>query len=714
MFAAAEHPALVAGDGIAGLSRGTPTFDHRRCGGVATAIVRGWIVTLQGLANDLGLRILVCHFPPGTSKWQRVEMDSPGGGRGKPSNDWRGALAQHRDQSSKFGRRCLHELFQERVQNAPDRIAVSARDVELSYGELDARANRVANRLKVLGVGPDGLVGLCVDRTPEMIIGMLGILKAGGAYVPMDPRYPDKRIRLLLAESAVSVVVTEARVATVLENCGATRVFIDEGVDEIEEQPVSPPIVTCHDRNLAYAIFTSGSTGVPKGVLIEHRNVVRLFEQTDHWFGFNEHDVWTMFHSLGFDFSVWEIWGALLYGGRLVIVPYETARSPGDFDTLIRDAGITVLNQTPSAFRRLIAAERSKDGPAALPLRVIILGGENLGLNMLRPWLAHYGDQEPVLVNMYGITEATVHATYKRITKEDLEHSHLSPVGVPIPDMEIHLLDAAGQPVPDGIPGEMYIAGPGLARGYLNRPELTAERFVASGQDQPGLGRLYRSGDRALRGSDGELYYLGRSDEQIKVSGYRIEPQEIELCLTRHPRVTAAAVSAHKYADGDVRIVAYVQGDHTCQATPEGAEALRHELVQHTASELPAWMKPSTFVMLPELPMTEHGKVDRRTLCPPHPTEQVAHAEAADGRSPTEQAVREIWEEILEQKGIGATDDFFDIGGTSLALIRVFERLVDRFGIELDLAVVIQGATIEHLARCVDEHVASGNTGGRI
>ena len=407
--------------------------------------------------------------------------------------------------------KCLHSIFEERAREAPDRVALYTPERQIKYGELDSQANRLAQKLKTLGVGPEVLVGLCVDRSIEMIVGMLAILKSGGAYVPIDPAYPNKRIDFIVADSAISVVVTVSRMTECLRTCQATVVCIDDEIYSHESIPIEPGSAEYSETSLAYLIYTSGSTGSPKGVLVEHKNVTRLFDQTHHWFRFNENDVWTLFHSISFDFSVWEIWGALLYGGSLVIVPDEITRSPSQFRSLLKNRKVTVLNQTPSALRQLISAEMGCTERSDFNLRLVIIGGEALDYCMLEPWVDRYGDEFPELVNMYGITETTVHVTYKRILREDLKSVDTSVIGIPIPDLQIHLLDEMGNPVPDGTPGELYIAGPGLARGYFNNPELTDQRFTQSPNGMSGRARLYRSGDRAIRLPNGEYAYCGRS-----------------------------------------------------------------------------------------------------------------------------------------------------------------------------------------------------------
>ena len=320
-------------------------------------------------------------------------------------------------------------------------------------------------------------MAICVDRSLEMIVGLLGILKAGGAYVPLDPTYPAERIEYMLEDAAPQVILTQTHLKAALPKTKAHVIALDADWKQIDTQPQTNLKKSDQTpQSLAYLIYTSGSTGKPKGVMVEHRNVARLFSATEDWYDFDDKDVWTLFHSFAFDFSVWEIWGALLYGGRLVIVPHDTTRNPTAFYRLLCEEGVTILNQTPSAFRQLIAAQAEEK--AAHQLRAVIFGGEALELSMLKPWVARNGDQKPQLINMYGITETTVHVTYRPLTSEDIDHERGSPIGKAIPDLSIYLLDANKQPVPLGVAGEMYVGGAGVARGYLNRPELTAERFI--------------------------------------------------------------------------------------------------------------------------------------------------------------------------------------------------------------------------------------------
>ncbi|HYO99536.1 MAG TPA: amino acid adenylation domain-containing protein [Pyrinomonadaceae bacterium] len=458
---------------------------------------------------------------------------------------------------------CLHQLFEAQVERSPDAIALTFEGQHVTYAELNRRANQLARHLRRLGVAPDVLVAICMERSPDLNLALLGVLKAGGAYLPLDPAYPRRRLAYMLEDAAVGLMLTQERLAEGWEQDapGVRLVCLDSGWAEVEGERSGNLPATAHADNLAYVIYTSGSTGKSKGVGVSHRNVARLFSATEELFGFDNRDVWTLYHSYAFDFSVWELWGALLYGGRLVVVSYWISRSPESFHRLLADEGVTVLNQTPSAFRQLTRVDSSSAGQRALRLRYVIFGGEALELNSLRPWFERHGDANPRLVNMYGITETTVHVTYRPLGREDLNADGGSPVGVPLPDLRVYLLGRHLQPAPIGVPGQMYVGGDGVARGYLNRPALTADRFVPDpfGRD-PGA-RLYRSGDLARRHPDGDLEYLGRIDHQVKIRGFRIELGEIESALNRHEAVRETIVLAREDTPGDKRLVAYVVPD---------------------------------------------------------------------------------------------------------------------------------------------------------
>ncbi|HEY6925615.1 MAG TPA: amino acid adenylation domain-containing protein, partial [Steroidobacteraceae bacterium] len=375
----------------------------------------------------------------------------------------------------------IHELFESQVRRQPEAVAVVYERKSLTYQELDARANQLAEYLKTRGVGPDRLVGICVERSLEMVVGLLGILKAGGAYLPLDPGYPSERLAHMLEDASPTILLIQERLRERLPPTRAEIVALDEDwVRFASEHPFANPAPSERGMRsdcLAYVIYTSGSSGTPKGVMIEHRNVTRLFAATDESFGFNEHDVWTLFHSFAFDFSVWELWGALLYGGRLVVVPALTARAPMEFHRLVCQEGVTILNQTPSAFTPFIDAQVRGTHPQH-SLRLVIFGGEALTLNTLQRWIESNASDRPRLVNMYGITETTVHVTYSAISAREIESEQSCIVGKPIPDLRVYLLDPQGQPVPIGVAGEIHVGGAGVARGYLNRPQLTAQRFI--------------------------------------------------------------------------------------------------------------------------------------------------------------------------------------------------------------------------------------------
>jgi amino acid adenylation domain-containing protein len=587
----------------------------------------------------------------------------------------------------------LHEIFEDKTRQFPDRVAVRFGNEQITYRELNVRADSLANRLTAMGASSDVLVGLCIERSVELIVGMLGILKAGAAYVPIDPAYPQKRVEFIVADSGTEVVVTTANSARHLESSRCRVVMVDGQSEQVARVADAESARRGgSDRDLAYVIYTSGSSGTPKGVLVEHYNVTRLFEATREWFHFDQHDTWTMFHSISFDFSVWEIWGALLHGGTLVIVPTHVVRSPEQLQELIRNEAVTVLCQTPSAFDQFVAAE-SRRPAATYPLRQIIFGGEALNLEVVRRWIERYGSDKPQLVNMYGITETTVHVTWKRVTERDLHDTKLSPVGVPILDLKIHLLDETGEPVPNGVPGEIYVSGAGVARGYLNRPELTAQRFLIG----RGGERMYRSGDSAYRAASGELFYLSRIDDQIKVRGYRIEPREVELCLAKHAGTRIVKVLPHKRDDGDVQLEAYIVKQGAAQ-TSAADERLVAELTGLAQAELPSYMRPAEYFIMAELPVTAHGKLDREALlasCHKQP------AAATEAMTPIEQTIANIWQQVM-QRAVGPHDDFFDIGGTSLGFMRILAQVNEHFGLRLNGSELGEEASISRLSDCVE------------
>jgi len=587
--------------------------------------------------------------------------------------------------------RCIHQRFEAQAARTPGAVAVVSGGESLTYGELNGRANRLAHHLLRLGMGPEVRVGLCLERGVEMVVSILAVLKAGGAYVPLDPGHPAERLAFVLADAEVPVLLVHERLRAAVPAAAGRRVVSVDGADSagVAAESAENPESGARPDTLAYVIYTSGSTGTPKGALVEHRNVARLFTATEAWFGFGAGDVWTLFHSYAFDFSVWELWGALLHGGRVVIVPLEVSRDPDSFHALLRDQGVTVLSQTPSAFRQLMRVDAERGGDLAL--RVVVFGGEALEPAALRGWVERRGVERPRLVNMYGITETTVHVTYRPLDREDVFGGAGSPIGVRIPDLRLYVLDPARRPLPVGVPGELYVGGAGVARGYLNRPGLTAERFVES---PFAADRLYRTGDRARWRADGTLEYMGRLDGQVKIRGFRIEPGEIEALLREQPGVADCAAVARADEPGETRLVAYVVGG-------AGADALRAGLRR----SLPEYMVPAAFVFLDALPLTPNGKLDRRAL--PAPEQGGAGDGYAAPRTPVEEVLAGIWAEVLGLERVGVRDDFFDIGGHSLLAIRVVSRIRRALEGEVTVVSLFENPTIEGLAPLLAERRAA-------
>ncbi len=590
---------------------------------------------------------------------------------------------------------CMHSRFEEQAKRTPDAVAVvmpgPARQ-EVTYGSLNAAANQLAHYLKDKGVGPETLVGLYLDRTPDLIIAMLAIVKAGGAYLPIDLSYPPDRIAFMISDAEAPMVIADSKTALLLPETSAKVVRIDADKDAWEGLSSENLDCGAGPQSLLYSIFTSGSTGKPKGVLITHRNVSRLFDATDEWFHFGESDAWTFFHSIAFDFSVWEIWGALIYGGRIVIVPYADSRSPESFYGLLADEGVTVLNQTPSAFRQLVGVDEGKPEGMLDKLRVVIFGGEALNLQSLAPWFKKYGDTKPQLVNMYGITETTVHVTYRPLKQSDLTEAPGSVIGRAIPDLTLYVLDSGFQPVPVGVPGEMFVGGAGVARGYLKREALTAERFIANPFSKETGEPLYRSGDLARRLPGDDIEYLGRADQQVKIRGFRIELGEVQSALARLPSVREAFVMAIESCDGEKDLVAYVV---PAEGETLASDKLRHQL----RSALPIYMVPAKFVFLIKLPLTGNGKIDRAALPAARAQRPQMETPFHPPQSEMERNIAKVYQDVLNLESIGIDDNFFDLGGDSLRLAEAHSRLERLIGRRFSAAELFVHTTVRELAK---------------
>ena len=572
--------------------------------------------------------------------------------------------------------RPLHALFSERAATQPDAVALIQNDECLTYRQLDDRANAVAAHLASVGVGVGEIVGLCMERCPSLVVALLGIVKVGAAYLPIDLAYPAERLAFMLADAKAPVLLTQRHLADRLpSDHGARLVF----VEDIALSAAAPARAGTPEQ-LCYVLYTSGSTGKPKGCCITHRNIVRLFTATEPWFHFTRNDVWTLFHSTAFDFSVWELWGALLYGGTLVVVPFEVSRSPEQFHELLVREGVTILNQTPSAFRQLIAADSASPRSHELALRTVVFGGEALEMQSLRPWFERHGDTKPQLVNMYGITETTVHVTYRPLTASDLTRG--SVIGEPIPDLQLYILDPQLRPVPISVPGELFVGGAGLAREYLHRPELTAQRFIPS-PFAPGE-KLYRTGDLARWLPNRDIEYLGRIDQQVKIRGFRIELGEIESHLLTHPGIREAAVLVR-----DKRLIAWF--------VPTAAAPATAELRAHLKSFVPDYMVPAAFVAMERMPLTNNGKLDQRAL--PNPAEERPDVAAryVAPQTPEQHALAEVWQRLLKIERVGIHDNFFELGGDSILSILVVTQARQR-GIAVTPKLLFDHPTIAELA----------------
>ncbi len=568
---------------------------------------------------------------------------------------------------------CIHQLFEAQAQLTPQATAVVFADEHLTYRELNARANQLAHYLQALGVGPEVLVGICVERSPEMVVGLLAILKAGGAYVPLDPAYPQERLELMLEDAQVSVLLTQRLVAGFRED-SAKVVCLDSDWKRIAQSSQENPPSRVTAEHLAYVIYTSGSTGKPKGVQIPHRAVVNFLDSMRKQPGLTNRDIVLAVTSLSFDIAALELFLPLIVGARLVVVSREVATSGAQLHATLLESGATALQATPATWRLLVAA-----GWRAGRLKALC-GGEALPRELANQLRERGAD----LWNLYGPTETTIWSTSYFVQSS----TGSVPIGRPIANTQIYLLDANLQPVPVGVAGEVYIGSAGLARGYLNRPELTAEKFIPNlYSEQPGA-RLYKTGDLARYLSDGNIEFLGRTDYQVKLRGFRIELGEIEAVLSQHPAVQHTVVLAREDIPGDKRLVAYVVSDQA-GLTPS-------ELRRFLQEQLPEYMIPSV-VILENLPLTPNGKVDRQAL----PKPEVGRLAAGDmvPQTEVEQTIALVWREVLDVKQVGLHDNFFELGGHSLLMAQLHNKLRDVLNRDISIIELFKHPTIGALAK---------------
>src|SRR5271157_4037856 len=585
---------------------------------------------------------------------------------------------------------CLPEMIAAQARQNPDQVALICEAQQFSYGELERRSNQLAHQLRALGVGPEVLVGLCVERSLDMVVGLLGILKAGGAYVPLDPSFPQARLAYMIADSGMRVLVTHRQLEEKLPVRPASILHLDADWDTIAQQDTTaaelPP---AQPENLAYVLYTSGSTGKPKGVEIAHAALANFLRSMQQEPGFTAQDRLLAVTTLSFDIAGLELYLPLVTGGTTIIASREDNYDPARLMARLRDSRCTVMQATPATWRALLEAgwEGAKD-------LKILCGGEALPSDLAQALLPRCTQ----LWNLYGPTETTIWSTLHRVTTADGP----VPIGRPIANTQVFILDGHRQLVPAGIVGELYIGGAGLARGYFARPELTAERFIEN-PFAPHT-RLYRTGDLARWLPDGNIECLGRADHQVKIRGFRIEPGEVEAALARHPAVGQCVVVAREDSHGDKILVAYLEPQ------PNAAIPAVSDLRAHLANDLPAYMVPSAFVVLDKLPLTPNAKIDRKALPPPtYDRVQAAHESAAP-RTENEQAVAAIWSEVLKVGGIGLEDNFFDLGGHSLLVIRAVSRIRDVFEVDLPPSTFFAHATVAGLARVLAE--AKGRSGG--
>ncbi|WP_414514278.1 non-ribosomal peptide synthetase [Nostoc sp. PCC 9305] len=583
--------------------------------------------------------------------------------------------------------KCIHQLFEEQVERTPNALATVFKDQHLTYQQLNERANQLANYLQKLGVRPEVLVGICVDRSLEMIVGILGILKAGGAYVPLDPEYPQERLAFMLEDMQASVLLTQQHLVEHLPSHQAKVICLDTDWQVIATESKTLPLSSVRSDNLVYAMYTSGSTGKPKGVLVQHQGLCSVILTSVEAFGMNDSDRVLQFATFSFDVSVWEIFSALVSGATLYLIDRETMLSDQQLLQLIRNQQMTTVFLLPSVLKRL----PSQNLPA---LRRVITGGEGFSEDFITRWAKgrHF-------FYVYGPTEATILQSF-------IDCSQVCPqkalLGRPIANFQYYVLDTELKPVPVGVIGELHIGGVGLARGYLNQPELSEQKFIPNPFSHEEGARLYKTGDLVRYQSDGNLEFLGRSDHQLKIRGFRIELGEIEVALAQHPEVRETVLMGREDIPGDKRLVAYV--------VPVSKQAVSvNQLQNFLRQKLPEYMIPSAFVMLDELPLMPNKKVNRQAL--PAPTQARPELEEpfVAPRTLVEELIAGIWGEILNLEKVGVDDDFFELGGHSLLASQAIARMCEAFEMDIPQRTLFETPTVADLAAVITKKQAGKN-----